>query len=490
MRAGERGYALILVLILLAVGSASLVPTFRLAYSAFNSQRVQRESLQQQYARDAGAEFGMWQLLYGGADALMSENGDEVIFNLELNGIDTDVVLKLQAVLGDSSIIGAEDNKIRLTKIVECDQDGDGFDDDCLALPENVTGMLAKYTVFLDQVSPDTSEPVIAVYEQLPAKFDWDPASDPVVSLDGSFPEILPVTPTNIGSAQDQIWKWDFSASPLFFTQGQVRKFTFIADIDKNKGEYCNRALLKMQSPPHESSGPSARVWVQGGPEAGCPNGGIIVGKHAGRLVVVPGQTSIVTYIINVENVQNNSQQIDLIKDVLPQGGFLYCNGPSAGDPLQNCDPPMFKYSDTAFDPLTDSFTDTSGYTNMADPTETYLSADDRWELIWDAGWGLQQAGKVQDNFVMRFQAEITPIASGGFYNEIFIDVDCSVPSVLVSEGVSTQADYCASYSWPSGGVVVPTYDVSAAAGGTTGQGNVTVGTDPSDAELQSWHVN
>lgn len=92
--------------------------------------------------------------------------------------------------------------------------------------------MEARYTMFLDQVSPDASVPVVAIYDELPSKFDWRPLTDPVVTLDGSFPEILSVIPTNIGSSQNQIWKWNFSSSPLSFTQGQVRQFSFVVTMD------------------------------------------------------------------------------------------------------------------------------------------------------------------------------------------------------------------------------------------------------------------
>ena len=128
----------------------------------------------------------------------------------------------------------------------------------------------------------------------------------------------------------------------------------------------------------------------------------------------------------------------------------------------------------------------------MADPAETYLSADDRWELVWDVGWSLEQAGEAQDNFIMRFQAEITPDLSGSYYNEIFVDVDCSVPSVLSSspDDVTSQAEYCASYSWPSAGTIVPTYDVGSTTLRSSGRGNITVDWGALDGTLESWHVN
>ncbi|MEE9202777.1 MAG: hypothetical protein V3U31_06265, partial [Dehalococcoidia bacterium] len=246
--------------------------------------------------------------------------------------------------------------------------------------------------------------------------------------------------------------------------------------------------------PPHETSGPMGRVWVVGGQdEEGCANGGVEVLKYVDTLVALPNQTTIFTYIVNVENLQKNSQQIESLKDVLPQAGFQWCD--PSNPPLGfTCDPPMYKWRADAFDPQVDSFTDISGYSNANDSQETYDGVDDRWELFWDQGWGMEQAGKPQDNLILRFQAHVTPTLSGSYYNEVFADVDCSAPStlVLVEEGVTSQAEYCASYSWPTGGVIVPSFDVGVQVGSTTAQGNMDIdwsgGTG--DTRLNSWHIN
>ena len=81
---------------------------------------------------------------------------------------------------------------------------------------------------------------------------------------------------------------------------------------------------------------------------------------------------------------------------------------------------------------------------------------------------------------------------------EAFIGVGsgCNAPQALVDENVFTpgqeDAEYCTSYSWPTGGVIVPTYDVQASVDHSTGQGNITIDWTqfPTDADLQSWHVN
>ena len=490
MRTGERGYMLVIVLILLAVGSTSIIPVMNLVQTGLTSNRIQTTQLNVQYSGDAGSEFAIWQLLYGDATAQLTADGDEVLHTINLNGTETVVVIRLN---GASSQLspgpGAEDNRTRPHATVVCARDGDGvYDDDCLNLPGSTAGMLARYTVYLEQISPDTSVGVTTVYNELPASFDWDPALDPVTSLDGSFPEIESASPVNVGSSQNQVWKWELS-SPIFFTQGQVRQFTFVARISANDGEYCNRVFLKMQSPPNESSGPVAVVRV-GSATEGCPNGGTLATKHVDRLLALPNETTVFTYIISVENLEKNSQHIQGIKDVLPPG-FLYCDGPTQGDPNKTCDPTLWKIADDPFDPGTGSYSSIAGYVALPGPVQT-TGPDGRWELAWDgpggAGWSLAQANLPGNTFIMRFQAEFTPTDSGSYYNEVFVDVSCSAPSSLIAEGVTTQEEYCASYSWPTSGVLVPSYDVRSINGGLTSQGNAILQAGDG-AQLTSWHI-
>lgn len=488
MRTNERGYMLVIVLIVLAVGSTTMIPVMNLVQTGLTSNRIQTTQLNVQYSGDAGSEFAIWQLHYGDATSVLTADGEEVVYTVNLNGTETVVVIRLN---GASSQLspgpGAKDNRTRASASVVCAKDGDGvFDDDCLNLPGNTSGMLAKYTVYLEQISPDTSVGVMAVYNELPALFDWDPALNPLVSQDGSFPEIEGTSPVNIGSSQNQVWKWDLS-SPIFFTQGQVRQFTFVAKIDGKNGESCNRVFLKMEDSPNESSGPTAFVRVGTG-NLGCPNGGTLATKYVDQLMALPNETTVLTYIINVENLEQNAQHILEIEDVLPQG-VLYCNGPAQGDPSQTCDPPLFRITSDPFDPVTDSYSSIAGYTVLPDPEDS--DEDGRMELEWDgpgAGWFLTKAGGPNDTLIIRFQAEFTPTDSGSYYNELFVDVSCSASSELIAEGVTTHKEYCASYSWPTSGVLVPSYDVRSITGGITGQGNAVLEA-VDGAQLTSWHI-
>ncbi|MCH8848788.1 MAG: hypothetical protein J4N29_06140 [Chloroflexi bacterium] len=487
-RTRERGYMLVIVLIVLAIGSTSIVPVMNLVQTGLTSNQIQTKALNVQYSGDAGSEFAIWQLHYGDATSVLTADGEEVVHTVSLNGTETIVVIRLN---GASSQLspgpGAEDNRTRPYATVECARDGDGvYDDDCLNLPGSTAGMLARYTVYLEQISPDTGVGVTAVYNELPSGFDWSPALNPVDSLDGSFPEIESASPVNIGSSQNQVWKWDLS-SPIFFTQGQVRQFTFVAEIDGPNGLSCNRVFLKMEDDPNESSGPTAFVRVGTG-NFGCANGGTLATKYVDRLLALPNQTTVFTYIINVENLERNVQHIQEIEDVLPPG-FLYCNGPTQGDPGQTCDPPLFKITDDPFDPVTGSYSSLAGYAVLPEPSVS--DEDGRVEIEWEgpgAGWFLTKAGGPKDTLIIRFQAEFTPNESGSYYNELFVDVSCSAPSNLIAEGVTTQEEYCASYSWPTSGVLVPSYDIRSITGGITGQGNAIIAAEDG-AQLTSWHI-
>ena len=124
-------------------------------------------------------------------------------------------------------------------------------------------------------------------------------------------------------------------------------------------------------------------------------------------------------------------------------------------------------------------------------------------QLVWTEpngggfpNWSLAQAGQSGDTLVIRFQAQVVITGSGTYFNEIFADVGagCSAPQRLVSAGVFTQGsedqEYCSRYSWPTGGGVVPSFDVRSESGGLTGQGNVVMLTDNGSARLNSWHLN
>lgn len=478
MRRGERGYVLVLVLIVLAVGSVGLLPVLDLVSTGLKSTTIQSDRILAQYTRDAGGEFVVWQLLSGGATSQLAADGDEVFYTVTLNGLETQVVLRLNgAATGLSTVPGAKKNRIRPSVTVECDVNGDGvYGDDCLALP-TTTGMVARYTVYMEQIGPDANVGVTALYNELPRDFDF--IAGTVASPDGSLLEIESVTPVNIGSSLNEIWKWVFSA-PLMFGQGEVKAFTFEAFINSSNKRYCDRVLLKLEKNPSENSGATAPVVVGSGTPEGCAGGGLQVSKSVDTSIVQPGADTIVTYEITVENFDQLPLQLHEMKDFLPPD-FTYCS-PAVPPPAGlSCDPPMYRFTDET------SFTEVAA----ANVEAEYKIEKDRWEVEIEGGWNLAAGGASGSGIVFRFQAVAAPDASGTYYNEAFAKVEggCVAPQPLVLDGVTSSEKYCSAYSWPTAGVLVPSYDVQSTTGGVTSQGNIIL-LAAASASIDSWHVN
>ncbi len=318
MKTGEGGYALVLVLILLAMGALMITPTLRLAQSSLSATQVHTKILKNQYSRDGAAEYAIWDLVHGTAPARLDDAGqcpaETCTYSITLNGIATDVTITMRTELAASGAQGGESNRIRPTKTVECAENGVDFIDNCSSLPVNFDGMVARYTISLEQVSPDTSVGLTHIYDELPSAFSVRLGT--ATSTDGSFPEIASAAESDIQGGQKDIVEW-ILASPVYFQQGEIKVFSFEADVDKSAGRYCNDVFLKMEQTPNEKSGKTAHVIVGTSPPDGCEGGGTFVEKFIDTVVIQPNINTVVTYIANVANLEQSTLQMDSLKDIL-----------------------------------------------------------------------------------------------------------------------------------------------------------------------------
>ncbi len=62
MGSKEQGFALILVLVLMALGALAVTPSLQLASASLKPKAIHTEVLNDQYARDGAGEYGIWQL--------------------------------------------------------------------------------------------------------------------------------------------------------------------------------------------------------------------------------------------------------------------------------------------------------------------------------------------------------------------------------------------------------------------------------------------
>ncbi|MFC2033846.1 hypothetical protein ACFLTT_00375 [Chloroflexota bacterium] len=85
---GQRGAALILVLIALALGSLLITPSINYMYTSTVSKDISEENLQDQYAADSAVEYAIWQLQNNADNItdLLSLNNPSSNTTLEING--------------------------------------------------------------------------------------------------------------------------------------------------------------------------------------------------------------------------------------------------------------------------------------------------------------------------------------------------------------------------------------------------------------------
>jgi len=94
---GQRGQALILVLIALAVGSLLITPTLNYVSTGLLETRVSERLLLEQYAADAAVEYSLWQLQHNVDNITDQLNPDNPSSNssITVNGIDIPITTEI-----------------------------------------------------------------------------------------------------------------------------------------------------------------------------------------------------------------------------------------------------------------------------------------------------------------------------------------------------------------------------------------------------------
>ena len=97
----QRGQALILVLIALALGSLIITPTLNYVSTGLLETRISKQQLLEQYAADAAVEYGLWQLQYN-IDGLQLDPENSANSSITVNGMEVPIITEItQSPLGD-----------------------------------------------------------------------------------------------------------------------------------------------------------------------------------------------------------------------------------------------------------------------------------------------------------------------------------------------------------------------------------------------------
>jgi len=471
MRKREGGQALILVLILLAIGTALVIPALQLTGTALKSTQIVLPRTRALYAADAAQEFILWKLLWDGLGKELMESADpnpSAHFAFDVCGAPVGVGVYMRAVAGVGGITLAGDDVIQPTKTVSPD-----------TIPNDTTETVT-YTIRLEQLSENTTQGLDAIYDILPktlATTDYRTDSS-YLSVDGGPWKSIPNPSIEEEGGQVRL-KWpadydpDTSANPFSsnssdpnyfygirdFNVRQVKELRFKVDHefkgDDKDSVLCNWVVLKVGDVT-TVSGPQASLIVgsPARPEVCKTDGMIEVGKISDPEVIPPGVETDIEYTISMTSWYNEVQHIEQIIDYLPPG-FSYITG-------------------------------STGNLTTSEPLESFenLNGVDRWKLHWE---NLHESIAPEETLTLTFSANTTKNVSGSYYNEVMVLPAISAPAIFANIGV-TDKEYFTGYSWNTGTVMVPAFDSSANATGVTINANM--GLILEGISITSWQVD
>lgn len=459
----EKGQALLLVLIILAIGTLMIVPALRLTQTSLKGIQIINRRSQGLYVAGAAQELIMWMLFYGTLTDNMTQDGDKVYLNLNVCDAEVSATVTMRAVEGQGAIILAGDDVIQPTKSV---------------IPNNVTdGSNQTYTYYirLEQLSDNTSQGLDAVYDILPDGFgpdityisgssklrvdggSWQALDDPLVEDKGYGGQVRLRWPSS----------GNFTSPMRDFTTRQVKEIRFeVSGSLTNNSIHVNWVVL---DPWDTLSGPQALITVgnPSNPDDWGTYGMAEVGKVAEPELIQPGQETDVKYTMSITNHEGSTQGIEEIVDYLP---------------------PEFFYTDNS----------TSGNITTSNPQlslET-LNGVERQVLRWTSseiapGDRSFAAGSTKE---LVFWVQTTKDASGSYYNEVRARFDIPVPKIVYeiigptsAEDADDREIWNEAYSWNAGTVIVPAYDSETSADGENVTANF--GLDPEGVTINSWTI-
>ena len=297
----------------------------------------------------------------------------------------------------------------------------------------------------------------------------------------GGEEPVLVVEYTPLGGTNMETIEWIFEPD-LDFDYGQERTLSFESTvIPDNDTRYWNAAMLKAGDY-EEYTGLTANITVGNPPDTGIPGAGATVTKTADPIIVYAGIPTIVTYVISITNSDTGDfAKLDFIEDYLPLG-FSYVVGSATLEwtELNSTDNPAYQvdggyYNIGDFEP--DFKDDPSGRLllkwHKRESANGYFPGDK--ELLHDRDF---PAGVT---YTQTFQASANVSVSGNYPNEVFVKLKDW--SLYGDRGLGQSSEV---YSWPTGEVMVPAYDILTETEHSILRSNAAI--TQSGIILRSWH--
>lgn len=464
----ENGQALLLVLIILAIGTLMIVPALRLTQTSLQSIQIITRQSEGLYVVGAAQEKIMWMLYYGTLTDNMTQDGDKVSFTVDVCDAVVSATVTMRAVEAPGGVCLTGDDVIRPTKTVDPSDN---------IIPDTLRTY--TYTINLEQISDNTSQGLDAIYDILPSGFGSKISAyvtdSSYLSVDGGPWEWVP-DPEVVYDEGHLRLKWPaeyvldtetgtFSSNLDFlgiqdFTPGQVKKLRFkVAGTLKKEEVYRNWVVLK---PWNTLSGATAPITVGSPIDDTSKLGMLELDKVADPELILPGVETPIEYTISITNKDGSTRQIEEIVDYLPPE-FFYADNSTSGNITTLA--PQFS-------------TD-----NVCDAERQVL----RW-TITEFTDNTTVSIKSGETLTLTFGALATKEVSGTYYNEVFVftDSDADLRKVFENIGVSAE-EFGSTYSWNAGTVIVPAYDSETSADGENVMANF--GLDPDGVIINSWVI-
>ncbi|MFC1988377.1 hypothetical protein ACFLVJ_00880 [Chloroflexota bacterium] len=459
MRIKERGQIMLMVLVALAIGAVLLIPLLNLGFTVSKISDTATTEATALYTLDGATEYVMWKLLHKDWASEFTEGGQVGTANITNCGTNLVAYVTMRAIPGEGGLVLAGEDVIQVTKTVT--------PSDVL----NNISTLYTYTLKMEQLSSNNSQPLDAIYDLLPDDISsYVPGSSQLRVDEGAW-QAFPDPDTSQLTSNGFI-KWpstynnadgsDNFSSSSEFTGSAIPDVRGMADFDAREekelqfqvwgkfnpaGVYCNWAILK---PWNTVSGPQAPV--NSGVDTEDPEYGICVDsdvvaitKEVDPSLITPGVATDVIYTVNMTNNYTSSVEIDRLIDYLPQG-FIYV-GP------------------------TSSTRTTGGNLTDSDPQGTIspviINGKERYKLEWSVDGG--EIGSSEktiasgETITLEFLANATKDVSGSYFNEFIILLKVTGTGIPDDDGepIISADEYASNYSWNQGSVTVPTYDVT-----------------------------
>jgi len=479
----QAGQALILVLILLAIGAVLVVPSLRLTGTALMNSPIVERQIKGLYAADAAQEYILWKLLYDVTwrNENLGIEDEDIPYSFAFNVCDVPVSASvvMRAVPGKGGMVLATEHIIRPTKTVVPD------------MVDNDYSGPYTYTIKLEQLSEDNSQGLDAVYDVLPKGLEYEPGTSWIRVDGGGWTQDIGEPSFFTKGGQVRL-RWPFSGyftEPIrTFDVRQVKeiKFDVTGEILSNNAFVYNWVLLKLGDI-DTLSGPLAPIKI--GTGAGHVGGLLAVSKRSNPEIILPGELTSILYTIEIKNLDGNVHQIQSLTDYLPPG-FDYCT--TQPDPEIPPEPEPYAIThDTCQLPYGITTSNPTSIVEMDMDTPDDPD-DDRYRLYWafSPAVPIPPYNDDEDILYLNFYARTTKDISGSYFNEVVVEPDAGIDSIFQPPDMTVEEEDFnnSSYSWNTGEVMVPAYDTSSEAEGVTINANMAL-IELGGITITSWGV-